>query len=606
MIDFPPTVDDPHLIGEGGQGSVYSVRWVGDPRIAPVNTRVAIKFLERADARLLKRLAHRRAHLVNIEHPNLVRILDIGLPPQASTAYVVMEHMEGGNLRARLEDFRTPRYAVALAQQVVTGLVELHSEDYVHRDIKPENILFASAVESVHEAVKSVRIADFDLMRLVGTTDTSTQMAGSANYMAPEIQAGAREFGKAADIYSVGVLMYEILACRLPKGSSEWRPSRYNRAVRGTLDQIVLGCLQQDPGRRYSAEQLLQALVQLSKGNFPSRPAIPRPSYPRFKVGDVELDVVLFFGGDGVHRYNHPDGVEVTSSTHDLQDVPNVLFDATEDWLRWREADADRRGAPFENRRQPRVLEAGARLTEGNEERLHPMRLRLGVTDYFTTQCTNFAIDLILPDRRTIFEAYAGEYNDFSHSVLANPLATNFSVVTDDGTTKTIFMSQRGKLVGGNVEFDNHNRVPAVSGTGHPLHDCDERGRFDVFKAGIREAREEVLGDYDLIPEELTFFGFARTGLMMFPFLFGEIRVPMSADEYKEQRILHRHDVFAKEGVPLTIDAVTEWIRKLYFRRNQDGQLISRPSHTGIFSIYQSLLYEFPNEARLINSLLRE
>ena len=323
-------------------------------------------------------------------------------------------------------------------------------------------------------------------------------------------------------------------------------------------------------------------------------------------MGDFELDVVAIVGGDGQHKYGYPQGIIVESSMDEIQEVPNILLDASEDWLRWREADASRRGAPFENRRQPRVLGIGSGLTEGSDERLYPLRLKIGVTDYYNTQCTNFAINLLMPNGKTIGEMYGGEHNDFQSSSLANPLATNFSVVTCGGGEKHIFMAQRGKMVGGNAEFPSENRVPAISGTGHPFYDRDpSTGRFCPFEAGRREAIEENLGDYPLQLEEIVYFGFARTGKMMFPFLFGEIRLPeMTYGQFRSQRIIHRHDVYAKEGRPFTIESVTDWIKELYLRFDKNNRNVSRPSHTGIFSLYQSLIYEFPEQVNEINSRL--
>jgi len=324
-------------------------------------------------------------------------------------------------------------------------------------------------------------------------------------------------------------------------------------------------------------------------------------------VGEFQLDVVALIGGDAVHRYVYPYGIEVEDNKDDIQEVPNELLDATEDWLRWREEDARKKTAPFENRRQPRVLSVGAGLTEGREERLYPLKLRLGVTDYFNSQCTNFAIKLLLPNGESIGEVYGGDHNEFENSDLANPLATNFSVVTCGDHEKYIFATQRGKMVGGNASLEPWNRVPAVSGTGHPVYDRDPKTKiFCPFQAGMREAMEENLGDYALSPEEIVFFGFARTGLMMFPFLFGEIRLKnMTFSQFSSQRIIHRNDVLAKEGRPFTIESVTDWIRELYLHFDSDGNNISWQSHTGIFSLYQSLIYEFPDQIPYINSRLK-
>ncbi|HEY1188046.1 MAG TPA: serine/threonine-protein kinase [Gemmata sp.] len=594
---LPPDLLDITRIddGTGAEGIVYRATRGGTP--------VAVKVLTHTAPDTVARFLRARALVTGAEfrHPNLVTISEIGGPPDWPAFYLVMEHLPGGTLAARAEDFREPTSAARIVRQLADGVRHLHAQRWLHRDLKPANVLFAADGRPV--------ICDFGLARDLAdqqTTRVSAPGSGTPNYMSPEQSRGLKYADRPADIWSLGVILLELLTGLVPLQTDpkDWRPSRYNRAVTGALDQVVLGCLQHTPARRYTAAELVKALDAVLAGGWPAPPtSVPIPDYPRFTRGRIALNVVLLpGGGDGTTRYTFPEGI-VCTSTKDRHIVPELLADTTEDWLRWRKQDTARRGIPFENRDQPRVVFAGTGLTDGEHEKLYPLILRTAVTNYFATQVTHFAIHQFARDRRTIREAFAGEHNDFEGSELANPLAINLSVVTKDGH---IFMTRRGKLVGGNAEFNDRHRVPAVSGTGHPTIDANPEGHFDPWKAGIREAREEVLGDYDLKPEEVTFFGLARTGVTMFPFLFGEIRYPGTRDEYISERIVHANDVYAKEGRPFTVEAVTEWIKELYhvYGPEPDRRLLSGPSHTGIFSLYQSLIYEYPARIAEINRLL--
>lgn len=138
-----------------------------------------------------------------------------------------------------------------------------------------------------------------------------------------------------------------------------------------------------------------------------------------------------------------------------------------------------------------------------------------------------------------------------------------------------------------------------MSGTGNPLFDRDPDGQYNPFRTAQREAFEEATGP--LLPDVswITLFGLARTFKARFPFLFGELRLPITASQLLSQSWESRGLI----GMPFTIDAVTQWIVQRY--RDQFGQRgLSAAVGTTFFSLLQSLLYEYPDEwLRVIEAL---
>jgi hypothetical protein len=179
---------------------------------------------------------------------------------------------------------------------------------------------------------------------------------------------------------------------------------------------------------------------------------------------------------------------------------------------------------------------------------------------------------------------------------LANPLATNLSIATAD---RMNFVSQRGLR----IAWNPGGYGPTVSGTGSLLLDCESDGRYNPFRTAQREAFEEATGP--LLPDLswITFFGLARTFKARFPFLFGELRLPITASQLLSQVPSQSWESRGLIGMPFTIDAVTQWIVQRY--RDQIGQRgLSAAVGTIFFSLLQSLLYEYPDEwLRIIAAL---
>lgn len=161
-----------------------------------------------------------------------------------------------------------------------------------------------------------------------------------------------------------------------------------------------------------------------------------------------------------------------------------------------------------------------------------------------------------------------------------------------------IFVSQRSLR----VAWNPGGYGPAVSGTGSPLLDCDADGRYNPFRTAQREAFEEATGP--LLPDLswITFFGLARTFKARFPFLFGELRLPITASQLLAQVPSQSWESRGLFGMPFTIDAVTQWIVQRY--GDQIGQRGLSAAVGTTFSLLQSLLSEYIDEwPRAIDAL---
>ena len=236
IADKFPQFELLECLGRGGMGVVYKARQKS------LNRTVAIKILapEREhDARFAARFAREAELLARLSHPHIVTIHDFG---QADGLfYIVMEFVDGVNLRDLLREGKVgPRQALAIVPPVCEALQYAHDHGVVHRDIKPENLLL--------DREGRVKIADFGIASLVGAEGES---AGTPPYMAPE-QGGARPAADhRADIYALGVVLYEMLTGERP-GREVVAPSRKVH-IDVRLDEIVLRALEKQPEARYAS-----------------------------------------------------------------------------------------------------------------------------------------------------------------------------------------------------------------------------------------------------------------------------------------------------------------------------------------------------------------
>jgi serine/threonine protein kinase/Tfp pilus assembly protein PilF len=260
-------------LGEGGMGHVFKAL---DTR---TGEKIAIKVLRaglEADSRSLERFGHELTAARRISHRNVCRMFDLG--EDGGRLYITMEFVPGEDLKSilRMMGAMSPAQAVAIAVQICDGLEEAHRLGVVHRDLKPANVL----VDKEGHA----RIMDFGIARSArsrGITDTGT-MVGTPDYMSPE-QTEGRDVDARADLYSLGVMLFEMVTGRLPfegdtalavalKHKTE-RPPDPKSVVPGLpadLSKIILKCLEKDRARRYRSAGELRADLDAVAAGLPT------------------------------------------------------------------------------------------------------------------------------------------------------------------------------------------------------------------------------------------------------------------------------------------------------------------------------------------------
>jgi len=238
-----PQLEILELLGYGGMGIVYRARQ------RTLNRIVALKLLSvgpDAGADFTDRFTREARALASLSHPSIVTVFDFG---QAGPHYfLLMEFVDGANLRDVIAGGElAPREALELVSQLCDALQYAHDEGVVHRDIKPENVLL--------DRRGRVKIADFGLARMLGHAPndprlTGTRQAmGTAHYMAPEQIEHPLEVDHRADIYSMGVVFYELLTGELPLG--RFAPPSRKVEVDVRVDEVVLRTLEKEPALRY-------------------------------------------------------------------------------------------------------------------------------------------------------------------------------------------------------------------------------------------------------------------------------------------------------------------------------------------------------------------
>jgi serine/threonine protein kinase len=258
------------LLGQGGMGAVYKARQTKLDRL------VAVKILPPEVARapaFAERFTREARSLARLNHPHIVTVHDFG--DVDGLYYFTMEFVDGRNLRDLLQAGALPAaQALAIIPQLCDALQYAHDEGLVHRDIKPENILL--------DRKGRVKIADFGLARLVGLTPTyltltgTHEVMGTLLYMAPEQMKRTHTVDHRADIYSLGVVLYEMLTGELPLG--RFAPPSHKAAVDERVDHVVLRALARDPAERYQDAGAFKQEVVAALAAAADAPGQGRPS----------------------------------------------------------------------------------------------------------------------------------------------------------------------------------------------------------------------------------------------------------------------------------------------------------------------------------------
>ena len=198
-----------------------------------------------------------RRSVTRLSHPRIVSVYDFG--KVEALHYLVMEYVDGPNLRQVIKTASlSPQEALAVVPQICDALQYAHDQGVVHRDIKPENILF--------DKRGGVKIADFGLAKLIDkdradqTLTKPQQVMGTLRYMAPEQMETPLDVDHRADIYSLGVVFYEMLTGEVPMGSFDLPSQRVEVDVR--LDQVVLRALERNREARYQQVKEMKTGVE--------------------------------------------------------------------------------------------------------------------------------------------------------------------------------------------------------------------------------------------------------------------------------------------------------------------------------------------------------
>lgn len=249
-----PQLEILELIGRGGMGFVFKARQLH------LDREVALKLLPEklgVDPHFAERFTREARVLARLNHPNIVMVHDFGAA--GGFYYLIMEYVEGLNLRQAMRMGRfSPEEALAIVPKVCEALQYAHEEGVLHRDIKPENLLL--------DTKGRVKIADFGIAKLLGEEKGSVTLTGTGtalgtpHYMAPEQLENPGQVDHRADIYSLGVVFYEMLTGELPIGRFSAPSSRADLDER--VDAIVMRALAKERELRQKDARELQTEVE--------------------------------------------------------------------------------------------------------------------------------------------------------------------------------------------------------------------------------------------------------------------------------------------------------------------------------------------------------
>jgi len=271
-------------IGDGGMAVVFKAL---DRKL---NRTVAVKVLRESyasDPQFLARFTREAQSAASLTHPNIVSVYDVG--QDGDVHYIVMEYIEGQNLKEVITEYAPlpTQLAIEYAIQMCNALGYAHSKGLIHRDVKPQNMLIDRGGQ--------IKVADFGIAKGLGDV-TLTQAGftlGTVHYFSPE-QAQGKPALPQSDLYSIGVVLYEMLTGRIPFESDNplalalkhieeapTSPRKYNPAIPPALEQLILKALAKQPAQRYpNAAAFAQALKDFENSTEKGTLAVPKVPNP--------------------------------------------------------------------------------------------------------------------------------------------------------------------------------------------------------------------------------------------------------------------------------------------------------------------------------------
>lgn len=287
-------------IGTGGMSDVYKAM------DHTLDRYVAIKVLKEEfskDVNFVTKFRTEASSAAKLEHPNIVNIYDVG--SQNEFHYIVMELIDGITLKTYIEKKGqlTFKEAASIAIQVGRGIEAAHNKGIIHRDIKPQNIIISTEGK--------VKVTDFGIAKAVSTNTISSDVMGSVHYSSPEQARNGFVDGK-SDIYSLGIVMYEMVTGRVPFDGDTTvsvaiqhlqeemvSPSMYAPDIPVSMEKIILKCTQKNPDRRY--ESMTALLSDLRK-------ALITPNEDFVVIAPVSQDKTRIIGADEVDKIKSSTG----------------------------------------------------------------------------------------------------------------------------------------------------------------------------------------------------------------------------------------------------------------------------------------------------------
>lgn len=287
-------------IGTGGMSDVYKAKDM------TLGRNVAIKVLKSefsADMNFVTKFRTEAQSAAGLEHPNIVNIYDVG--SESDIHYIVMECVEGITLKTYIEKKGQLAFkeAVSIAIQVARGIEAAHNKNIIHRDIKPQNIIISTDGK--------VKVTDFGIAKAASTNTISSDVMGSVHYSSPE-QARNGYVDDKTDIYSLGIVMYEMVTGRVPFDGDTTvavaiqhlqdemlSPAVYAEDLPISMEKIILKCTQKSPDRRYaSIAALLSDLRQ----------SLISPEADFVVIAPVSQDKTRIIGADEVEKIKKETG----------------------------------------------------------------------------------------------------------------------------------------------------------------------------------------------------------------------------------------------------------------------------------------------------------